>query len=126
MEEDNQSIVANMNVPEYVKTKCEESFASENEIALCMRTAMAGKSLAKLLGSGRSVDFKTPDSTVVDRTNDRHPQSQCRLDTYFQGALCDRGIDEGVSNKDPNKGVCTRRSNYETGIRPLCWYKPKA
>lgn len=126
MNDDNQKIISTMNVPSLVQNQCEKSFSSENEIALCIRTAMAGKSLALLLGSGRSISFKTPDTSVVERTYNRHPQAQCRLDTYYQGALCDRDIDEKVSNRDPNKGVCTRRSNYETGIRPLCWYKPKS
>jgi len=40
--------------------------------------------------------YDTPDPKIVAQTSDRHPGTQCRLDTYFSGA------------------------------RPLCWYKPPA
>ena len=87
---------------------------------------MGGLSLAKLLGSLRGnteIDFSTPDTNVVDTTNTRHPAAQCRLDTYFQGGLCDKTIAEEVG-RDPLAGTCNRSENYIDGVRPLCWYKP--
>lgn len=125
--DDNEAIIAAMEVPELVKDKCAESYASRGEIALCVRASMAGKSLADLLGSLRSsdaTDFATPDTSVVDSTNNAHPAAQCRLDTYFQGALCDKSLSDTVSNSDATAGTCNRAGGYAEGVRPLCWYKP--
>ena len=48
---------------------------------------------------------------------------QCRLDTYFQGSLCDKDVNDEVDNSDA-EGVCTLAQGYTFGTRPLCWYKP--
>lgn len=122
--DDNRTIVANMEIDEEAVTQCTNAWTSEDEIALCKRSAMAGKSLSKLLGRGRSVNFNTPDRTVVQTTNDRHPQGQCRLDTYFQGSLCGVDVLTDVSKEDPNTGTCNRAAGNENGLRPLCWFKP--
>lgn len=127
--DDNQAIVAKMDVPQTVQTKCEEKFTLADDVALCVRSAMGGKSLAALLGSlngSSNVNFDTPDTSSVRKTNNAHPAAQCRLDTYFQGALCDKRVSEDVSNKDPAAGTCTREEGYEEGVRPLCWYAPEA
>ncbi len=124
--DNNEQIVAKMNAPQTVVDKCNANFTLPNDRALCVRSAMGGLSLASLLGSLRgnsNVDFDTPDTNVVSSTNSRHPEAQCRLDTYFQGAICDKLINEEVG-KDPLAGTCNRSAGYEDGIRPLCWYKP--
>lgn len=125
MNDDNVSIVAKMEVPEYATEKCKEVWSTQADIALCQRAAMAGKSLSKLLSRSGTPKFDTPDTSVVDRTNNAHPAGQCRLDTYFQGALCDKDISDEVDNKDPLKGVCNKVRGYKKGTRPLCWYKPQ-
>lgn len=125
--DDNAGIVANMKVDADAKTKCEMIFHNDNEIALCERIAMAGKSLAMLLGElgGNSkVAFNTPDKSVVTKTYDAHPEAQCRLDTYFSGSLCDKSWNIDVDNKKAEVGVCIKSDGHTEGIRPLCWYKP--
>jgi hypothetical protein len=125
--EDNIAVVSKMEIDADVKVKCESIYKSESEIALCQRVSMAGKSLAMLLGDlggNSNVNFTTPDMSKVSKTNDNHPQAQCRLDTYFQGSLCDKAILEDVDGKDALKGVCLKRDGYAVGPRPLCWYKP--
>lgn len=123
--DDNIAIVSQMKIDPLVAEKCQDSFGNAEDQALCQRASMAGRSLAELLAFGRSrVNFNTPDGSVVDRTDDRHPQAQCRLDTYFAGSICDRDMNEDVSNKNPVKGTCTRSEGYAEGVRPLCWYKP--
>jgi hypothetical protein len=127
--DDNISIVANMKIDADAKTKCDLIYKSAAESALCQRIAMAGKSLAMLLGDlgGNSrVAFNTPDKKAVKRTNDNHPQAQCRLDTYFQGGLCDKSHNEDVSTTDSKPGTCIKSEGYSIGTRPLCWYKPGA
>jgi hypothetical protein len=125
--DDNISIVAKMTIDPVAKAKCESTYSSAAEVALCSRVAMAGKSLAMLLGDlgGNSkVAFNTPDKKIVKRTNDAHPAAQCRLDTYFQGSLCDKAISDEVSDSDPIPGTCIKKDGYKAGTRPLCWYKP--
>ncbi len=123
-DDDNAEIISGMNIPDYAAKKCRSFWETEDEQSLCIRIAMAGKSLSKLLGRGANSKFSTPDSSVVRKTDDKHPAGQCRLDTYFQGTLCDKDITDEVSNRDSSSGVCTRKKGYEEGVRPLCWYKP--
>ena len=125
--DDNISIVAKMTIDAEAKTKCEMIYKSESEIALCERISMAGKSLATLLadlGGTKAVAFNTPNTKIVKKTNDAHPEAQCRLDTYFQGVLCDKSIDEENSSTDPKPGTCVKSEGFSLGMRPLCWYKP--
>ena len=116
-----------MTIDAEVTKQCQSVYHSENEIALCQRVSMAGKSLGMLLGElggNSNVAFTTPDRSVVSRTNDAHPAAQCRLDTYFQAILCDKSYDQDVDKNDPKIGTCIKRDGYQVGPRPLCWYKP--
>ncbi len=133
--DDNISIMSEVEVPAYAKEKCSTIFATKEEetnaeVAACERGAMAGMSLANLFRALRNLTtelkFDTPDSAVVTRTNDNHPAPQCRLDTYFQGALCEIDAYTDVDQRDATVGTCNRVDSYEDGIRPLCWYKPTA
>jgi hypothetical protein len=107
--------------------KCKNVYKNANEVALCQRIAMAGKSVALLLGEFEGtakVEFNTPDKSIVKKTYDDHPLAQCRLDTYFNGTLCDKPISEDVSETNPVPGTCVKSYGYKIGPRPLCWYKP--
>ena len=126
--DDNQAVVAAMVVDQYASNKCHQSFANAEEIAICERSSMAGLSLGNLFKALRNstveLKFDTPDGGRVTRTNDNHPASQCRLDTYFNSALCDKSHNDAVSNTDANVGVCSERDNQTVGIRPRCWFSP--
>lgn len=125
--DDNAKIVSKMKIDQAATKKCQMLYHTENEVALCQRIAMAGKSLGSLLGSlggEAQVDFQTPDKSIVKKTFHNHPHAQCRLDTYFSGTLCDVSLDLDVDNKDPKVGVCLKRDGHVDGPRPLCWYKP--
>lgn len=123
------------------KEACDATYANPNERDLCYRSADAGLSLATLLGtlSGTPVPhIETPDPSVVKSTFVDHPQAQCRLDTYFEGALCTKGFDPtvipgkgpqgGMNNPDAEvaarNSTCMMRDNPKAGFRPLCWFKP--
>lgn len=127
-QDNNIDIVANMDVPEYVTVRCERNFTTAEDVAMCERGAMAGMSLAGLFHALRNLDvpllFETPDTKVVARTDDNHPASQCRLDTYFQAALCEISAYEDLSDRDAATGACNRSTGHTDGLRPLCWYKP--
>ena len=126
--DNNVAKVAKMNVPATVTAKCESNYSLANDVALCVRSSLAGKSLASLLGSLRSSDvpqFDTPDTNIVSSTDHKHPAAQCRLDTYFQGAICNVRHSEDVDDKDPLIGTCNRSQGQADGVRPLCWYNPE-
>jgi hypothetical protein len=127
-EDDNIKIVSEMVIPESVSTACDASHLEESEKAICKRSAMAGLSLARLLNSLRSnspeVSFDTPDLSVVKRTYNKHPAPQCRLDTYFAGAVCEISDTVNPIIQDERAGYCNAET-HSTGLRPACWYKAK-
>jgi hypothetical protein len=111
------------------KAKCESSSRTTFDAETCTRIAMAGKSLGDLfaaLGNTSAPKFDTPDMSSVTSTNDAHPKAQCRLDTYFSGALCDKNFDDEIPNDDEFTGACTKKDGAVVGMRPLCWFKPTA
>lgn len=126
--DDNEAVVSKMIIPEFVTEKCNEAYSTRAEQMLCIRISMAGDSLAALLASLRNqarAQFNTPDPKIVSKTDHAHPAAQCRLDTYFQGALCDRPLDEELSQKDEKIGTCHPVHQDSLGLRPLCWFKPQ-
>lgn len=81
----------------------EETDTNEDpDYMICLRIMAAGQSVGNLFTTMKkeeSVDFETPDKTEVSESLKSYPATiQCRLDTYFAGAL----------DRD----------------RPLCWWKP--
>jgi len=68
--------------------------------------------------------FDTPDTKKASRTNHNHPEPQCRLDTYFAGAICDKDHYADIDNDDVNKNLCARSEGFILEARPLCWYNP--
>lgn len=128
LNDDNTTIVSDLEVPKALADACKEANKRNKEdTALCIRGSMAGKSVAALFSSLRNIPeakFDTPDSNVVSKTNDSHPAPQCRLDTYFNGSLCEVGMNEPVSDKDEVQGTCHPSLGNKIGNRPLCWFKP--
>ncbi|MBF0298833.1 MAG: hypothetical protein HQK51_08940 [Oligoflexia bacterium] len=125
--DNNEAIVSGLNIPDYVTKLCEQTHSNLEEIAICKRGAMSGKSVAELfvaLSNGSKIDFSTPDTTVVTTTNDAHPNSQCRLDTYLAGAICSVSENEDLEDSDVTKGACTKSKGFALGLRSRCWYKP--
>lgn len=126
-------------VEELPKALCDQVWTETDERNLCYRSMNASKSLATLLGAlaGQKVSFDTPDKSVVKATYMSHPAGQCRLDTYSAGALCKQDFDRNVI---PGKDMGSKRNSrdaeqassistclrvdFETGARPLCWFKP--
>lgn len=127
--DNNQALVRKMTgVPSLVTETCKKTYKSNrDDYALCVRTSMAGLSVANLfadLGKLPQPEFNTPDSKVVTRTDDNHPKAQCRLDTYYQGSLCEVSMNEDFSMTEEVKGSCHASLGHTKGTRPLCWFKP--
>jgi len=66
-----------------------------------------------------------PDQHVVKRTFRKHPNPQCRLDTYYAGTLCSIDKDIPIAIHKDGVGQCNRKNGDAEGNRPLCWYRPK-
>lgn len=119
----------NTPVSSYVMSKCDSAHRYSRYRRICYMAAAAGLSAAKLFSSrGQRISFQTPDRSRVSRTYDSHPASQCRLDTYFQGALCFVGRDDKVIPRTESKAYlysCSRYYQHTVGLRPLCWYRPR-
>ncbi len=124
----NSTIVRKLNAPAALTQACAKAWPNKDDKAICVRSGMAGASVAALFAALRNkpeAKFETPDTKVVAKTDDAHPAHQCRLDTYFQGALCEIGLNEDVSQKDEVQGTCHGSLGHTLGLRPLCWFKPK-
>jgi hypothetical protein len=127
LSDDNVGIVSKMEVPAKLTESCAAAWESEEDRAICIRGGMAGDSVAKLFAALRNqspAKFDTPDSRVVTTTDDNHPAHQCRLDTYFQGALCGVSFNENVEQNSEVAGTCHGSLGHTQGLRPLCWFKP--
>ena len=125
---DNRAVVSRMKVPTKLKQKCNATYSSRTDRDMCVRTTMAGHSLASLFSSLRSLtedlSFVEEDPKVVTTTYHSHPMPQCRLDTYFSASLCKVKAYVDTDYDDPNIGTCSRHHGAKAGVRPLCWYKP--
>lgn len=125
--DNNEAIVKSLNAPKLVTDQCKKTYKNKAETALCVRTSMAGLSVGNLFAALSKLDapkFETPDPKVVSRTDDNHPKAQCRVDTYYQGSLCDVDMNEEVSQTDEVQGTCHGFLGHKIGTRPLCWFKP--
>lgn len=109
-----------------VLSSCEKQFNTHAERDVCIRSMKAGQVFAELFrdASESKTSFLTPDKTQVQSTRVTHPDSQCRLDTYFNGALCTVDKTEAVDDKDYHVGTCTALT-HKAGLRPRCWFRPQ-
>ncbi len=126
-QDNNEEIISRMEVPEQVKMLCSSSHLWSRDYAMCVRGAMAGDSVARLFAALRKQEpakFETPDPKVAKYTQESHPATQCRLDTYFQGSLCGADEMEEFSRDTEVTGSCHKTLGHSIGMRPLCWHKP--
>lgn len=124
--DDNVAYVTQLKVPQLVSEKCSASFKTDWEIALCKRTSVAGLAVSAISADIRNTDvptIETPDASVVETTYEDHPEPQCRLDTYFQGSICEVSSRNALSLDDESQGTCHQMNGHETGVRPSCWFK---
>lgn len=125
--ENNEEVIAGMDVPATVKDLCGKQNVWNKDYAICVRGAMAGLSVGSLFAALRNAappKFDTPDPKVAKYTQESHPAYQCRLDTYFQGALCEADERVEFSRDTEVTGSCHLTLGHKVGMRPLCWHKP--
>ncbi|MFP5519279.1 MAG: hypothetical protein ACLGGX_05205 [Bdellovibrionia bacterium] len=114
-------------VSTFARQSCEAQWVNLYDQEICLLNSLAGQSVANLFADLRKdkapPKFETPDPKKVSRIDDNHPETQCRLDTYFQGALCISKINEPLSDTDYRMGSCHEETDT-VGLRPRCWFVP--
>ena len=126
LKDDNAKVLANVKLDPLAVKSCVAEGLSQQDEEICIRSVMAGASLASVLSvmnrNKALPKLSTPDKSRVQSTDENHPKSQCRLDTYFQGALCRVKYTEALDNSDYRLGTCADESLYDDGFRPSCWF----
>lgn len=125
-----------------IQKLCDPVWESLHDQNLCYRILTAVESLTTTMAAltnKPTPDFETPDTTIVNQTNHRHPVPQCRMDTATQGGLClsvfndsiipgknvSGGIESIEAEKEAASFSCTAYSEFKIGLRPTCWFKPR-
>ena len=126
-EDNNAVILEKLDIDADAKAACAKQYTNPQDQLICLRESLAGQSVAglfqSLTGEATASRFGTPDSSQVDQTNDDHPATQCRLDTYFAGMLCVNNPHEAMSGDDYRVASCYTPRDA-VGFRPRCWFAP--
>ncbi|MBY0414235.1 MAG: hypothetical protein K2Q18_08720, partial [Bdellovibrionales bacterium] len=133
-DDDNEAIVAKLDVPQLLSESCQKSFTNPNDINICIRSIVAGKAVAdsseNLLAHSLKLDPKIPSYEIVappfkkNSIDDNHSAGQCRLNTFLQGSLCDKNLNEKISENSESNGNCSKTNGDQIGLRPDCWFNP--
>jgi hypothetical protein len=127
--DDNAAIIANVNIDPLAKSQCEAQFQAKKDQDICKRLSMGAESVSYLFQALNEEttrpQFGTPDKTEVADTNDDHPATQCRMDTYFGGSLCPVAASVPNSNSDFKTGSCVQGVD-PVGYRSRCWFNPES
>ncbi|WP_437735038.1 ImmA/IrrE family metallo-endopeptidase [Sorangium sp. So ce1335] len=128
---------------EHAKARCDAAWGDVDAQNLCYRLAAVAERFGRW-GRGtedsRPVpDLSTPDADEVMVTKENNPPLQCRVDTAFQGALCQtkfRGTAipglippyEQVLTFSPEAEAAAAPDSCTEGpgSRPRCWFAPNA
>jgi hypothetical protein len=117
-----------LELPEAAVNKCREVYSNDDEFHICLRAVKAGESMMKALkysktreepGSLLFVDLPAVETTRVD-----YPSYECRAETAYQGAICNKGPEIPVSYTNEADGYCHEKNGDTFGMRPQCWFKP--
>jgi hypothetical protein len=126
-DDDNEAIISRATLDPFAQARCESQFTDRAQQLLCLRSVLGGQSVALLFMDLRKETtpprFDITDPKVVTRTDDNHPATQCRMDTYFAGAICPVDQNVAVSDRDYRAGSCIQGVDT-LGWRPRCWFKP--
>jgi hypothetical protein len=126
LSEDNATFLSTAKIPPILGRSCKKSYSKKIEQDICIRIGLAGLENGKFFASLEKTSepsFETPDKSIVTLTEDKHPHAQCRLDTYLQGAICNKPIHDDLSEEDESVGACHELNGDTMGLRPSCWFK---
>lgn len=130
-DEDNKEIALALDLPDEVKKQCRFQYANTNDYYICLRSSKAAEEHGKVIddldskGASSDVSLLTPSNYVVSDSNLKHPDAQCRVDTKYQGALCNVSTKIALDDLDEAIGTCTFNNFNILGNRPACWFVHK-
>jgi len=118
--EDHLESLKGRHIPDRVIQECDRAWGPNTDSArICYRTALAAFDLLNLVRDF-PISFDHPDTRIVERTNSySYPSRQCRLDTAFAGALCQKRSRKRFNSDDPLADGCMGGA----GARPACWFR---
>ena len=127
LESEEAYVINKYSVPNKILEDCRGIYKNQEDFKICVRSQMATIDFAQFLNSFPDVrtlaTFEAKDPKVVKGTNTNdYPKDQCRIDTLYQGSLCDIHSSVATSDSDAKLGHCNDES--KPGTRPRCWYKP--
>ncbi|MES3036725.1 MAG: hypothetical protein V4736_02350 [Bdellovibrionota bacterium] len=127
--DDNQTISASPNVTPFIRGACEKEFSDVTDQQICMRSSVASIVMAEIFKEMRKettkiLDITKPNPKKVWFMDIAHPETQCRLDTYFNGAICNAPLLSELSYVSYKPGTCDRTKEFGIGSRPRCWFRP--
>jgi hypothetical protein len=129
--QNNEVTALSLNLPEMVKKECRYQFPVDNDYFICLRSAKAaedhGRVISDLTGLEESLEVSliTPSEEKKFSTSLQHPSPQCRVDTKYQGALCNVPTSIPLDDEDEKKGACHLNNFNILGVRPSCWFVHK-
>lgn len=122
-----EEVLLDQSIPKKIITDCTAIYKTSPSLKVCIRSMMASLNFADFLnalpGAKVVISIETPDTRQVKGTNTNdYPRPQCRLDTLYQGTLCEIDSNVLTSDEDDKAGHCI--DTNKPGTRPRCWYKP--
>lgn len=128
--EDNEEVALALNLPEEVKKNCRFQYPKDSDYYICLRSAQAAEDHGRVISdltllTNTEVSLMTPSVEVRATTNLQHPSPQCRVDTKYQGALCNVPTSASLDGEDEMKGACHLNNFNILGNRPACWFVHK-
>jgi hypothetical protein len=128
-QDDNAAIISQAAIDPLVSSQCQAQYSSKGDQDICARISLSAESVAYLFQDLKKETthpkFSTPDASQVSQTNDDHPATQCRMDTYFSGSLCAVGVNVPNSDSDYKAGSCVQGVD-KVGYRSRCWFNGDA
>ncbi|MES2525458.1 MAG: hypothetical protein V4598_00160 [Bdellovibrionota bacterium] len=116
-------------IHEDVRKKCQEVYSDADDFHLCLRTAKAGEDMARTFEYRAKKTEQTESfffrplpeaaTTIVG-----YPTRECRAETAYQGAICNKGPEFPISFVNETEGYCHEKNGDTFGMRPKCWFKP--
>lgn len=134
---ENEAWYKTVSVKPALEAACGKTLNSREDSLSCIRSTMAAETLMEnfrqllieeALKRGRRLkvdpyDISTPSTLTVRSTIVYdYPDDQCRLDTYYQGSMCDVSVNNKLTFTSTQDGACTVRKKYSDGVRPRCWF----
>lgn len=119
---------------EKVKNLCQNAHKDKTRQQICMRSMAGGLKVWQVIMDALGQDSKDlaigkKDPAVVSKTDNFHPEPQCRINTTTAGSLCPKTYYKDdvfpTTLEEMDKLTCNANEtgqDYMKGSRPQCWF----